>query len=417
MAPSPGAPPHLRRNFIALLAHGMLGQTGFRLLGAPTFLPAYLSILAGNNAAVGIARAIQSLGMALSPFLGAWMVEHRVYVKRLGLVFGGFMRLQILFIALTALLLPPSAALIAVWIVIGIWGFASGLQGVTFTFLISKAIPPRQRGRLQGFRNVTSGATLLVVSALGGLIVDSYGFPDGYGWTFMLAFLLTSLSLLAFSTIREPGTAQPKVRVDLASRLRDLPALLGQDPSFRHFFSARLLGTASRGAMPFYVLYIGQSYGLSGARLATLTIIFTISQALGSLVWGTLADAKGFKAVLFGCFVVWIGGNAMILSTTSLWGAYAVFALVGVGLSGFMLAGNNLALEFGAENDRPMRIAATNSAAELVGGLSVLGAGFLADSAVLTRVFWLSIAFQLLAMQQTSRIDDPRCEEEAASSL
>ena len=56
----------------------MLGQTGFRLIQAPTFLPAYLSLLAGNNAVVGIARAVQSLGMSISPYLGAWMVEHRL---------------------------------------------------------------------------------------------------------------------------------------------------------------------------------------------------------------------------------------------------------------------------------------------------------------------------------------------------
>ena len=168
--------------------------------------------------------------------------------------------------------------------------------------------------------------------------------------------------------------------------------------------------------MPFYVLHIGQSFGLSGARLATLTILFTIAQAGGALIWGALADAKGFKAVLFASLLVWITGNIVILASSSLWGAYAVFSLVGMGLAGFMLAGNNLALEFGAENDRPMRIAATNSSAELVGGLSFLGAGLLADAASMTWIFWLSIGFHLLALQQTSKIDDPRWREEGAAT-
>ena len=410
MEPASGAKPHpdLRRNFIALLTHGMLGQTGFRLLGAPTFLPAYLSLLAGNNRAVGLGRAIQSLGMSLSPYLGAWMVEHRVYVKRLGLLFGGFMRIQILFLALTALLLPPDQALVGAWIVIGVWGFASGLQGVTFTFIISKAIPPRRRGRLLGLRNATSGITLLLVSALGGWIVDRYGFPDGYGWTFALAFVLTSLSLVAFSTIREPQTVEPKVRVALASRLRNVPELLGDDPSFRHFFAARLLGTAGRGAMPFYVIYIGEVHGLSGARLATLTILFTIAQALGALLWGGLADARGFRVVLRAALAVWIAGNAVILASSSLAAAYLVYLLIGVGLSGFMLAGQNLVLEFGTESDRPMRIATTNGSAELIGALAYLGAGLLADALPMQTVFWLSIGFQALALQQTTRIVDPR---------
>jgi hypothetical protein len=54
-------------NFGVLLGHGLLGQTGFRLIQAPTFLPKYVELLAGNNTAVGIARAVQSLGMFLSP--------------------------------------------------------------------------------------------------------------------------------------------------------------------------------------------------------------------------------------------------------------------------------------------------------------------------------------------------------------
>ena len=81
----------VRFNFRLLLIHGMLGQTGFRLLGAPTFLPTYLSLLAGNNSVVGIARAVHSLGMSLSPYIGAWMVEHRKRVKRLAILFGGAM--------------------------------------------------------------------------------------------------------------------------------------------------------------------------------------------------------------------------------------------------------------------------------------------------------------------------------------
>ena len=31
--------------------HGMLGMTGFRLVNAPTFLPAYLHAVSGSNAA------------------------------------------------------------------------------------------------------------------------------------------------------------------------------------------------------------------------------------------------------------------------------------------------------------------------------------------------------------------------------
>src|SRR5207302_1285197 len=45
---------NLRRNYLGNYLHGMLGMTGFRLVNAPTFLPAYLHMISGSNAIVGL---------------------------------------------------------------------------------------------------------------------------------------------------------------------------------------------------------------------------------------------------------------------------------------------------------------------------------------------------------------------------
>jgi hypothetical protein len=42
----------LPRNFAANLAHGLLGMTGFYLLAAPTFVPAYIYMMSDSNVAV-----------------------------------------------------------------------------------------------------------------------------------------------------------------------------------------------------------------------------------------------------------------------------------------------------------------------------------------------------------------------------
>ena len=152
----PGDPsdPETRRNlpfnFRLLLLHGMFGQTGFRLVNAPTFLPDYLSLLTGSNAAVGIARALQSLGLFLSPLIGAAIIEGRTHVRGFTLLFGMLQRSQILMLALTALVVPPEYAIVVIWVVIGLWGFSNGLQRVSFNVLMAKTIPPARRGRLLG---------------------------------------------------------------------------------------------------------------------------------------------------------------------------------------------------------------------------------------------------------------------------
>lgn len=62
---------NLRRNYAANYIHGMLGMTGFRLVNAPTFVPAYLHALSGSDVIVGLGLGLQQLGGVISPVFGA----------------------------------------------------------------------------------------------------------------------------------------------------------------------------------------------------------------------------------------------------------------------------------------------------------------------------------------------------------
>ena len=76
---------NLRRNYIVILLHGVLGQTGMRLINTPTFIPAYIHLLSGSDFVVGLARSLQYFGMFLTPLLGARLVESRRRVLPLAL--------------------------------------------------------------------------------------------------------------------------------------------------------------------------------------------------------------------------------------------------------------------------------------------------------------------------------------------
>ena len=68
---------NLRRNYLAYLCHGVLGQTGMRLINTPTFIPAYVHLLSGSDLIVGLARSLQYFGMFVTPLIGASIVESR----------------------------------------------------------------------------------------------------------------------------------------------------------------------------------------------------------------------------------------------------------------------------------------------------------------------------------------------------
>ncbi|MFW6092761.1 MAG: MFS transporter [Pseudomonadota bacterium] len=401
---------NLTRNFVVHLIHGMLGQTGFRLLTAPTFLPAYVLMLSGSDLAVGAALSLQALGMALTPLIGANLIEHRSRVLPMGFITGGAMRLSVLGIALAGLVLPPPWALGAIFFWLTLFGLFQGMQGVIFNFLMSKVIPVSKRGRLTGLRNFLAGITAAAVAYVGGelLLGDDPG-VTGYSYTFVLAFVLTMCGLgsLAFMKEPEPPTVRP--RAGLRQRLAEIPALLRADPAFTRYFVARALATTGRMALPFYIVYAGASMQLSGSNLGILTVAFTLAGTVSNLAWGSIADRRGFRLVFLLSIAVWVASTLLLIATGGLLMSVAVFIGIGAAFQGFQHASINMTLEFGHRDDLPVRIGIANSSSELAGAFGPLLGGAIAHTFGYPVLFYTSVAFLLAGgLMVAALVPEPR---------
>jgi MFS family permease len=405
---------NLPRNFGAHLAHGLLGMTGFRLIQAPTFIPQYVFLLSGSELIVGLARGLQGLGLALTPLLAATLIEHRRRVLPLGFWVGGLMRAQVLGIALAGFFLPSPWNLVATCFFLGCFGLFLGMQGVLFNFLMSKVIPVDLRGRLNGVRNFLAGLTAAGVAWVGGYLIEGEALGNGYAATFLLSFVLTALGLTTLVFLREPESPAVRERVGFVNRLRDLPALLRADRAFTHYFVARSLATLGHMAMPYYVLFAGLQLELAGAELTgkslgLLTRDFLLAQMLFNLIWGVVADRRGFRAVLVAALSLWILSVLLLMQTQALGLLQLVFMGLGAGAGGFMMAAQNLVLEFGSREDLPMRIAVANTTSQLMLAIGpVLGGVLLLVSSYLT-LFCVAIAFQLASLAlMIFLVEEPR---------
>ncbi len=388
---------NLFRNYMAHLCHGLFGQTGFRLIQAPTFIPAYLFLLSGSELVVGLARGLQSLGQCLTPLLSATLIEHRRRVLPLGFLVGGAMRLQVLGIALAGFFLAGIWNLAFTCLFLGLFGFFMGMQGVIFNFLMSKVIPVERRGTLLGLRNFLAGLTSSAVAMLGGTwLVETNALGNGYAATFLLAFALTSVGLLMLGFIREPETPEVRSRSKVAARLAALPALMRRDRDYAAYIVTRAVATLGlRMATPYLVLYAGT---LEGAELGTLTAAFLLSQTSTNLAWGVIADRTGFRAIFLASIVVWTLAVVGIMAASGFAAIVAVFVGVGAGMGGFQMSAQNLVLEFGTRRNLPMRIAAANSTSEFMGAIGPVLGGLLLWVGSYTALFTIAIGFQLAGL-------------------
>ena len=382
----------LPRNYAANLAHGLLGQTGFRLVNAPTFLPAFVFILSGSHAAVGFALAAQHFGAAISAIFGATLIEHRKRVLPVGFAVGMGMRLQVLGLALSGLLLPPDIAIYAVAVFLLGLGLFQGMQGVLFNYLMSKVIPVELRGKLSGLRNFLAGLTASGVAYLGGkYFVETNFLGNGYGATFLLAFILTTLGLGLLLFIKEPEPPAVRSQVRILERLGEIPSLLKSDKAYTRFFLARGLAALGMMSVPFFAIYAGSIVGLSGSNLGLFSVAFMLAATTTNLAWGYIADRYGNRLVFLSALSLWVLATVLLLMVEARAMFFVTFALLGTGMGGFQIGGQNLVLEFGHREDLPMRIAISNSAMALMTGIGTLIAGLIAAFSY-TLLFSISIA-------------------------
>jgi MFS family permease len=376
------------------MIHGVLGMTGFRLIYAPTIIPAYLLAITGSPAAVGLGTALLQLGSTISPILSGARIEHRSHILPYSVWVGSLMRLAILGLALAGWFLTGRTL---VFVTLGLFlflGFFSGAQRVAFQMLMAKVIPIKRRGRLQGYRNLAGGLiAALLAWAAGRWLIDREVLGNGYATTLLLAFLLTSLGLLALQwMIREPPAPSSRPLVPLRKRLGEISQLF-EHRDFARFIVAQGLATVIRIGGPFWTVYAGQRLGLSGVLIGGLSLAFLGADTLSNLIWGPMGDRWGFRVVFLLALVSTLGGVGLLMvAGVNAPLFYLAFAMLGAGASGWMLAATTMVLEFGAHEDIPMRLAFLTTAEGAVASIGPVAAGLLVAAAGFGPLFALVLA-------------------------
>lgn len=387
-----------RWNVTAHLLYGLLGTTGWRLITAPTFVPDYLFRLGGSNLTVGAILFAGGLARFVSPLVGAARVAHQPLVKRTAIRIGTGMRLQVLGMALAALLLPTRFNLFAFVIFYFVFNVMNGLQGIVFGLLMAKVIPVRSRGRFIGARDFAGSATAAAVAWFAAAGLEGVAFPASHGFTYLLAFVFTSAGLLCLAAIREPHAPVVPEQRSFGATLTSVRRLLGTDLSFAWYCVARGLASLGLMAAPFLIVAINPN-AIDGANvLAQATVAFFLASTAANLAWGQLADRTGFRAIfLFGAGIWLTALTWAIMQPPTTATVIPLFVLVGVAQSGIQMASMNLVYEFAGQGELAVRIAVVNAAGDLFGAIAPLVGGVIADHSSYGVLYGTAIGCTLLA--------------------
>jgi MFS family permease len=415
---------NLPRNFAGHYLHGMLGMTGFRLFNAPTFLPVYLHLLSGSDFIVGLGQSLQQLGGIFSPVIGATHIEHRRKVLPVAVAMGTLMRVQILGVAAAGFFLHGMWLLVAVLSFLFLFGLFSGAQQVAFQLLLAKVIPITRRGRLQAVRNATGGAIAAGLAWIAGqYLIQKNVFGNGYGVTFLLAFVLTSAGLTALQVLmREPLPPTVRAKSRIGARIRELPTLFREDRGYLFFMIAQTLATAGRIAAPFYILFAGHSMKLDGKNIGLVSMAFLGADTITNLGWGLSGDRFGFRFTFALSLGVWIAGTGLLMMAPGLAGfsvggvapgvkafIFLAFFALGASQSGFQMSSQTMVLEFGSREDIPMRLALTATAQGAMNAVGPLVGGLIAQTLGYQVLFGASMGLLIVSLiVLITKVEEPR---------
>ena len=390
---------HLNRNVAGQLLHGMFGQTGFRLVQAPTFFPAFLFELSGSDLVVGAARSLQGLGTVVSPVIGASLIGHRSRIVVTSMVTSTLMRLQVLGLALAAFFLGAGATVVAFLALITLLGFFQGMSQVVVNSLRARVIPVRRRGIVTGARHFLAGLTSAAVSYVAGAyLIENDVLGNGYASVFLLAFVLGSLGLVGVAITKEPASTALRPRESPLAALRGIAPLLREDRAFARFFVARALGSCGRMAVPFYIVFAATRMEVTGAVLGLVTTVWMLTSSTATLAWGALGDRYGHRVVLIANLALWTAANAYIPFVDSVAELVVFFVVLGIPSGGFNQAAQNMVLEFGRVHDIPLRVAASGTAVNVVAAAGPFVGGVLVAVWSYPALFGVTVALQLLAL-------------------
>jgi MFS family permease len=366
------------------------------------FIPLYALALGATSAQVGWLASVANLSGAVSLFPGARLIEKTGRRKPIVVVSGGVLaRLTLLALALIPLVTRrPELAIVLVVLLEGARAFTSSLANPAWTELAADLVPPEQRSRYFGSRNVAMGLAALIIAPLAGRLIQVVnqqlaGPLPGYQLAFFLAFLFGILSTVSYQRIVEPPARRAVAehhRGDLRRALRAAPLFLG------FVASAVLWNLSLQVAGPFFNIYLVQELGAGAAVVGTLAAASSLTSLLGQRHFSRVQDRHNALWVLLvtGLLIPFLP-LAWALTTAS-WQV----ALINMA-SGFLWAGYNLAnfnelLELTPDEQRARAVALYQTA---VFGSAVLGpllGGYLSAALGFRVVFVLSGIGRFLAI-------------------
>ncbi len=418
-------PPHYRWNFVAFLVDYVCFGIAFTFVNVNSVMPALAGQLTDSAVVIGLVGTVFNGGWLLPQLATARLISGKPRKKPYMLAgLSGRITLWIIGLSLWAgLSRYPTPMLVLFFICLGLFAACDGVASVAWFDILARAIPLKQRGRLIGVGQISSGLAGVGAGILVGLTLARMPFPNSYALLFTLAGAILIPSVVALTLIREPPPRSTSS--ETADRVKDKwLQLLVIDPSFRRLMICRLLIGMMGLATSFYVVHAADVLRLPQSIVGDFVTAQTLAGVVASGVLGLVSERWGPR------YVIHVGSAAAAIGPLFALAAHLagdgwlvqaypfVYVALGVVNSSWMLGFFNYLLEIAPEEMRPAYIGLGNT---IMGALTLapMAGGWLLEATSYTVLFGVTtvivaagflLTLGLKPPQQTSSPETGSCQ-------
>ncbi len=403
----------MRANYLRGVINGAVFTLGEAISNPGLVLSLLVRQLGGSLTLVSLIPVIQSTGYLLPQLLVGGHVQSLPYKLPIYRTFAALRivaQLAVVCACFFATEIAPSYALVAILVCYALFNFGGGVTTLSFQDIVAKIVPPTQRGRFFGTRQLYGG---LLAFALAGPFVrwmlsdeSPLAFPHNFALISLVSLVCYATGMLFFARVREPAAQLLVARQGIGAALRAAPAILRGNARYRMFIIVRLCLLIGRLAEPFAIIYVTEQLHLAKSIAGLLIAVSAVAAASSNLVWGRLGDSRG---------MVWLlrfTGTLAIFPPLMLFAApwiapISVYILVawlliasligGISADGVGIASMTFLLEVSPPEQRPLYMGLANTLLGIGAVIPVAG-GILVNTAGYAVTFIVAALWSVLAI-------------------
>ncbi len=363
----------LERNVVVLSGTVFLILTS--LFTWHLLLPLYFRELGANDAEVGLAYSLLTMGFAVMQFAGGLLADR--YGRKLPIVMPTFVFVPLYLLAGLA---QNWVALLIILLAIN---SLSAIQGPAFVSIIAESVPERQRGMAFGVFEfaVSLGAT--IGPALGAALLSRFGMRSLIYSTAVIALLCAGLRAVG---LHETSYRPSPIELSSLKRLRW--------PRLRWFLVAAILLVCVYNWTlwgPFVSLHAEDALRLSKPQINNLFAVGGLACMVASLLGGHSASRFGGRNLLAAAGL----GHVIIMIFWALAGTsplgLAFFVVANMGLQMAIVGYQTLLTQVTPANSRGTVVGLVGTVTGVIGGVAPTVGAYLRADFGSVAPFWIAL--------------------------